>query len=155
LTNTGEFTQQLPPLPAGRYQLFGDLVHASGLPETVTAEVTLPEVAGKPLSGDDAAGSGSPLAQADFNRTVFPLPGGGRMVWERDNAIIETKKLHWFRFRVEDAGGQPVRDLELYMGMPGHAAFVRTDLSVFAHVHPSGSVPMAALALAQQPSADP
>ena len=35
------------------------------------------------------------------------------------------------------------------MGMPGHAAFVRSDRSVFAHVHPSGSVPMAALALTQ------
>jgi hypothetical protein len=39
--------------------------------------------------------------------------------------------------------------MELYMGMLGHAAFVRTDLSVFAHVHPSGSVPMAALMLIQ------
>ena len=35
------------------------------------------------------------------------------------------------------------------MGMLGHAAFVRTDLSVFAHIHPSGSVPMPALQLAQ------
>jgi hypothetical protein len=33
------------------------------------------------------------------------------------------------------------------MGMMGHAAFVRHDRTVFAHVHPSGSVPMAALAL--------
>ena len=39
------------------------------------------------------------------------------------------------------------------MGMPGHAAFVRTDLSVFAHVHPSGSVPMAALGLVEQRAA--
>jgi hypothetical protein len=39
--------------------------------------------------------------------------------------------------------------MELYMGMAGHAAFVATDGSVFAHVHPSGSVPMAALGLAQ------
>jgi hypothetical protein len=35
------------------------------------------------------------------------------------------------------------------MGMPGHAAFVRSDRSVFAHVHPSGSVPMASLSLTQ------
>jgi hypothetical protein len=35
------------------------------------------------------------------------------------------------------------------MGMLGHAAFLRTDLSVFAHVHPSGSAPMAAPALVQ------
>jgi len=32
--------------------------------------------------------------------------------------------------------------------MAGHAVFLARDLSVFAHVHPSGSVPMAALALA-------
>jgi hypothetical protein len=35
------------------------------------------------------------------------------------------------------------------MGMLGHAAFVRADLSAFAHIHPSGSTPMAALAIAQ------
>ena len=33
------------------------------------------------------------------------------------------------------------------MGMLGHAAFVKRDGSVFAHVHPSGSVPMATLGL--------
>ncbi|HUE04845.1 MAG TPA: hypothetical protein VMR62_35160, partial [Bryobacteraceae bacterium] len=53
----------------------------------------------------------------------------------------------YFRFRLEDPSGQPAHDMELYMGMPGHAAFVRTDRSVFAHVHPSGSVPMASLSL--------
>ena len=35
------------------------------------------------------------------------------------------------------------------MGMAGHAEFIRSDLSVFAHVHPAGSVSMAALELAQ------
>jgi hypothetical protein len=35
------------------------------------------------------------------------------------------------------------------MGMLGHAAFVSVDRSVFAHVHPSGSVPMPAIELAQ------
>jgi hypothetical protein len=153
LTGPATFSQQLPPMPAGRYKLFGDLVHQSGLPETVVTEIDLPEIAGQPLSGDDAAGAGPPLAQADDNRAAAPLPDGGRMVWERDSARLETRKLHWFRFRMEDAAGRPARDLELYMGMPGHAAFVRTDLTVFAHVHPSGSVPMAALALAEGPDA--
>ena len=44
--------------------------------------------------------------------------------------------------------GQPARDLELYMGMPGHAVFVKRDRRVFAHIHPGGSVPAAALDLA-------
>jgi hypothetical protein len=34
------------------------------------------------------------------------------------------------------------------MGMPGHAVFVKRDHRVFAHVHPSGSAPMAAMAIA-------
>ena len=54
-----------------------------------------------------------------------------------------------FRFRVEDSEGRPAERMELYMGMQGHAAFVRSDRSVFAHVHPSGSVPMASLGLTQ------
>ena len=51
---------------------------------------------------------------------------------------------------MEDSNGKPVNDLEPYMGMAGHAVFVRSDRSVFAHVHPAGSVPMAALALVQK-----
>jgi len=40
--------------------------------------------------------------------------------------------------------------MALYMGMLSHAAFVKTDGTVFAHVHPTGSVSMAAFMLAQQ-----
>jgi hypothetical protein len=42
--------------------------------------------------------------------------------------------------------------MELYMGMAGHAAFVRDDFQVFAHVHPSGSAPMAALMMTEDSS---
>ena len=50
---------------------------------------------------------------------------------------------------------KPAEDLEPYMGMAGHAEFVRSDLSVFAHVHPAGSVPMASLMIAQKDSGLP
>ena len=147
---SGGFRQQLPSMPAGRYALFGDIVHASGLAETATAEIDLPEIAGQPLAGDDAAGVGPPLAKADYNRSVSPLPGGYRMVWDRGGErMLHAKRPYLFRFRVEDGAGTPAGAMELYMGMPGHAAFVRSDRSVFAHVHPGGSVPMAALALTQ------
>jgi hypothetical protein len=144
------FTQQLPQLPAGRYALFGDVVHANGLAETATVEIELPEVAGEPLTGDDAAGAGPPLTKADYNRSVAELPGGYRMVWDRGGETPwHAKRPYLFRFRVEGKAGEPAKDMELYMGMLGHAAFVRSDRSVFAHVHPSGSIPMAALALTQ------
>ena len=53
-----------------------------------------------------------------------------------------------FKFRVEDKDGKPAKDIEPYMGMAGHAEFVSSDMSVFAHIHPAGSASMAALELA-------
>lgn len=148
LTGGATFTQSLPDMPPGRYRLYGDIVHASGFPDTATAEIDLPAISGQPLSGDDAGGAGPPLAQADYNRNVMLLPDGYRMVWERGTSAFHARQPYEFRFRIEDSDGHPATDMELYMGMQGHAAFVSPDGSVFAHVHPSGSVPMAALDIA-------
>lgn len=148
-TEPGAFAGDLPLMPAGKYQLFADVVHKNGVPETGVAEIEVPDVAGKPLSGDDSAAEAPPVSQADFNRTTFPLAEGGRMIWVRDSSPLASRRTSLFRFRVEDQNGKPASDLELYMGMPGHAEFVRSDLKVFAHVHPSGSAPMAAMELLQ------
>lgn len=144
---TGTFEHPLPDMPAGHYELFADLVHATGVSETATAQFDTPAIAGGPLSGDDSAWSEVRL-KPDATSTL----GGGRIVWVRDDAPLVTKRLTMFTFRVEDRDGQPARDLELYMGMPGHAVFFRRDRKVFAHVHPSGSAPMAAMDIAMASS---
>jgi hypothetical protein len=144
----GAFAQLLPAMPAGRYALYGDVVHEDGLAETATAEMDLPQIAGHPLEGDDAGGAGPP-AGSEAARTASPLPGGYRMVWERAAGPLHATKPYDFRFRLEDPQGKPADQVELYMGMLGHAAFVSTDRTVFAHVHPTGSVPMPAIQLAQ------
>jgi hypothetical protein len=150
----GRFRQSLPTMPAGRYALYGDIVHASGLGETVTTQLDLPAIQGSELSGDDAASGPSPV-KANYNPVVSELPGGYRMIWERGEGAVHARRPYQFRFRLEDEHGGAPANMELYMGMLGHAAFVATDGSVFAHVHPSGSVPMAALGLAQGASTQP
>lgn len=156
-TTTGSFEQRLPELPQGHYELFADLVHATGMSETVTAQLDTPAIRGTPLRGDDSAFASGFSQPGD---AIAPLHDGGRMVWLRDTQPLTTKRLTMFTFRVEDAAGEPASDLKLYMGMPGHAIFVRRDRRVFAHVHPSGSAPMAAMAIGQrslsvQPSDQP
>ncbi|MGH9672794.1 MAG: hypothetical protein ACRD44_06390 [Bryobacteraceae bacterium] len=146
LRETGVFVHELPEIPAGRYRLFADVVHQSGFPETIVGGIDLPAIAGAPLSGDDSMGSGPPVSQGG-DRVVSALSDGSKMYWERPTEPFVLRKMNLFRFRVENADGQPAKDLELYMGMQGHAAFVRKDFAVFAHVHPSGSVPMASLAI--------
>ncbi len=136
-------------MSAGHYQIFADVVHQTGFPETMLGEIDLPQISGKPLAGDDAEGSGLAISQAAKDSTLSQLPDGARMIWERDAQPLRARVSTSFRFRVEDRDGRPAQDLELYMGMPGHAEFISSDCSVFAHVHPAGSVSMAALQLAQ------
>lgn len=153
-SGVGLFTQSLPPLPAGTYRLFADIVHKTGVPETLTTELTLPgPITGKALVGDDSAGDVPPLPGADPARVVTPLPGSGQAVFLREPGPIRARVPRHFRFRIEDAPNQPTRELELYMGMLGHAAFIKRDGSVFSHLHPSGSVPMAMLDLIQRDDA--
>ena len=151
-TENGAFIQQLPALPAGHYQIFADIVRASGFPDTMTAEIDLPDVPGQPMTGDDSAATGPTLPTSTQSSNTFALSDGGRIVWERDSTPIHAQMPVWFRFRVEDGQGEPAQDLQPYMGMAGHAEFVRFDRRVFAHVHPEGSVAMAALALANPSS---
>ena len=145
----GVFGVDLPTVPAGHYQLFADIVDKRGFPWTLVGSVDLPAISGRSLSGDDSSWSGAPLRSGQENTSVAPLPDGGRIVWEQGGTPLKANVAYNFKFSVEDKDGKPAEDLEPYMGMAGHAEFVRSDLSVFAHVHPAGSVSMAALELAQ------
>lgn len=146
----GSFGLKLPSLPAGHYQIFADIVRGSGFPETMVTEMDLPDVTGAPFTGDDSGATAGVLSPGSASTAISTLPDGSRMVWVKDGLVLKRGELDWLRFQIKDAQGKPVEDLEPYMGMAGHAVFVRSDRSVFAHIHPAGSVPMASLELVQQ-----
>jgi len=152
-SSSGSFIQNLPAIPAGHYQIFADVVLTSGFPVTMIGQLDLRSaIAGKPLTGDDSGIEGNSIASETNAPPEFSFPDGSRMIWVRDAQPVKPLRagvpliLH---FRVTDPSGRPAADLEPYMGMPAHAAIVRSDGSVFAHVHPTGSVPMASFELAQ------
>ncbi len=133
LASNGVFTQDLGSLPAGKYQLFGDIVHRTGLPETVVTELDIPAAIDGDLQGDDSTNT---------------LSDGFKMVMESP-ATVKAKTLQVMKFKLQDASGQPATGMELYLGMPAHAAVLKNDFAVFSHLHPSGTVPAASLAMAQ------
>ena len=155
----GAFAEDLPSMPAGHYQIFADIVDRRGFPWTLVGEIDLPQINGTRLSGDDSTWSGAALtaASADANSTISQEPDGTEIVWQHPSGPLQAGIATQFKFIVQDKNGNPVSDIEPYMGMAGHAEFVRSDMTVFAHVHPAGSVSMAALDLANQglPGASP
>jgi hypothetical protein len=72
------------------------------------------------------------------------------MVWHRDRRVLHARQPVVFQFELLDPQGHIPSDMQLYLGMTGHAAFVKTDASAFAHIHPAGTVSMASLQMAEQ-----
>ncbi|NBV22650.1 MAG: hypothetical protein EBS05_12135 [Proteobacteria bacterium] len=163
------FEAALPPLPPGRYSVIADVTLETGFAQTLTAEATLPEPPENPaiytrrsgnsepmcgvpvrraagenlasgLDPDDSWHFGDPLPAGDANSSR--LPGGYVMSWERSDAL-QTRREAPLRFKVLKPDGSPA-PLESYVGMAGHAAVRRSDGKVFAHLHPAGTISMAA-----------
>jgi hypothetical protein len=147
VVSPGLLRMTLPSMPPGRYRLYADIVHASGFPETLTSELVVPaDLPAAPLAAEDASATPPALSQGELG-SAYKLPDGYTMVWDRPQDLSENTA-YAFRFRLVDARGQPAGDVHPYLGMAGHAAFVKTDGTVFAHTHPEGSAAMQAMMMA-------
>lgn len=143
----GELKMALPAMPAGRYRLFADIVHRSGLPETLTSTLDIPaDLHGGALAMEDASATPAPVSAGELG-PQFHLPDNYTMVWDKP-ASLKSGEAATFRFHLVDASGKPAADVVPYLGMAGHAAFVRDDFSTFAHTHPEGSAPMQSMEIA-------
>ena len=144
------FETPLPELAAGRYLVFLDVVSESGRSHTITTGFDQPSsgVRGGALDPDDSfmvAGAIAPSPSA-VGALTSPLNSGMTMTWDRAGELTAGPELT-IRILVRDASGKPVT-LEPYLGMTGHAVVVRDDAGVFVHLHPMGTVSVAAESLA-------
>jgi hypothetical protein len=151
-----DFDAALPPLPPGRYRVYGDIVHESGYAQTLVSSVEIAAAAGgssAPTDPDDSWFSGRPLAEAAT--ATFEFGDGSSLEWQRGDRGLVAGAERDLRFSVRDAAGHPLT-VEPYMGMAAHVVVASRDGSVFAHLHPSGSISMAAMQkFAGEAAADP
>lgn len=132
--DSATYRVSLPPLPPGTYRVFGDLVHADGIPETLVDTLTLDNPIASPwvpVSEDD-----SWWTALDDTATVLR--------WAEPRGTLSAGSAQLLSFSLRDSTGG-VLPHEPLMGMDGHAVVVREDLSVFVHLHPMGTVSMAAM----------
>jgi hypothetical protein len=133
-----DFLAALPPLPAGTYRVYADVIHESGFPQTLVDKVKIPAgTGGPPQDPDDSWLASAP----GTNPQVSPLEDGGSMLWRR-NLLVANREAE-LRFEVRGPDGRPA-PLEPYMGMLSHAVISRDDGQVFVHLHPMGTASMAA-----------
>ncbi len=164
--DTLNYEAALPSLPGGKYLLYTDVVYRSGFAETLTDTVEVPflkvsaEAAAKPTDSDDswivteamgAKASAVTIPHLDNDMVVCGKPGAGiklddgsTMIWmDKPTQVLEAGKLYTLKFAVADAQGRAA-PLEPYLGMGGHAVILRSDGTVYIHLHPVGTYSMAA-----------
>jgi len=143
------FTTTLPPLPLGQYLVFVDIAQENGFAQTLTASVELPAIAsGSPAGRLDDVDDAFSLARAISDSgtatlVTAALDGGLTMIWHTGSAPSVEGVEGLLQFDVLDEAGRPV-ELEPYLGMPGHAIVLREDAAIFTHLHPNGTISMAA-----------
>jgi hypothetical protein len=134
------FTTPVTGIPAGTYWLFAETVHESGFTLSLADTVTVPAGSAAPNSdGDDAWTTAAPPAAGS---TPATLGDGGHVSIAIDGAPTIANDVT-IRVRVTNADGTPSA-LAPWLGMAGHAMVVRTDGTVFMHLHPMGTSSMAA-----------
>src|SRR5262249_37406730 len=82
-----DFEADVPPLPAGRYRVYGDIVHESGYAQTLVSTVDVPAAAQKSsrtTDPDDSWFTGRPAARA--GSAAFDLGDGSTLVWSHGDA---------------------------------------------------------------------
>jgi hypothetical protein len=140
-TDSANFTAPIGSLPAGRYRVYADIVHETGFPQTLVSEVTVP-----PAGASDSAHF------ADLDDAIYvgdaaadraALPDGGTITWDHRPEHLLANQDAGLEFTVRDGSGA-LAALEPFLGMAGHVVIERDDGSVYMHLHPSGTVSMAA-----------
>ena len=132
----------LPPLPAGRYRVFADVVHETGFQRTLVDSLELraplPPTGVARLDPDDAWFEG-PTARIPVTTDV--QLGDVTIAWSSNTKPVagHTGAL---RFALRSTSGDSVR-IQPYLGMAGHAVVMRRDGGVYIHLHPSGTSTMA------------
>ena len=141
----------------GEYCVFADIVLENGFAPTLVDTVRVPASAAAPPEPAPPAQAAPPSAdeardpddswarlqpRGASTSVEYALPSGRTLRWERDRAVVADEETT-LRFAVSERDGSPAV-LEPYMGMLSHAAVMRHDASVFVHLHPAGSINLAA-----------
>jgi hypothetical protein len=146
-TAPGQFEAALPSMAPGTFLIFADVVHSTGELETYTATAGLPVEAGHVLGGDDSEGVVPGLSHGDVatgpGTQTIRLADGYSMALDLTTPLY-ARRGQLLRVSLLDPAGAPPADMELFLRMQAHAAVFKTDGKVFAHIHPTGTIPTTA-----------
>jgi len=138
-----EFATKLPPLPAGTYRVYGDVVHETGFERTLVGSLALQSAA---AGRQDAASDPDDawfVGDASREKTTRLADGSSMELRIIPNGLIQAGREETIRVIVRGPDGK-LAALQPYLGMMAHGVVTRLDGAVYVHLHPMGTITAAA-----------
>jgi Cu+-exporting ATPase len=143
----GEYAVAATFPEAGPYLLFAEFTRSGG--QDVVVQDAL-------AAGSGGSGAAPPASAAPLEEDRRPKTVDGVRVTLPDAGHIHAGRTLPFVFRLENAAtGDPLRNLQPYLGAPAHVVILRADATGFVHVHGHQAQPSAAPATAGHVDAPP
>lgn len=111
------------PIPPGAHMVIADFMPAGGVPQLIQRMLVAPGAGSRPALEPPALRAG-PAVQR----------GSGVRIELAADLIAGKAGLLVFRL-TNEKDGTPIRDLEAYLGAPGHVLIVSRDLTEVTHAH--------------------
>lgn len=129
----GSFTIDLTLPKPGYYRLYSDFLPVGGGPQVIARTVVTARFGGDIVSS---------LAQLESDRSFSKTIDRTRVELRIDPAELVAGRIVSLPFHLEDVPtGQPVTDLERYLGAWGHALVLSEDGIEYIHAHPTELLP--------------
>ncbi len=129
----GSFTIDTVLPKAGHYQIFCDLFPAGGMPQVIHKNIV---TAG--YIGDVVAAQAKLTPDKSFSKTL----DGMRFELKFDPAAPVAGKEAVLKYHITDAAtGQPVTNIQPYLGAWGHTLILSEDATDYLHSHPVEMIP--------------
>jgi len=129
----GSFTIKLDVPQAGYYKLFAEF-----LPKGGTLQVNSRPLITAGYAGDLA--SMIPKLTADLER-IKTFEGMTVEMTSEPAQLIAGQQAHLNYVLADKESGQPINDLQPYLGAWGHTLVLNEDMTEYVHSHPSESIP--------------
>lgn len=141
-SGTPRLRATLPQLPAGSYHVYGDVVHETGFERTLVGTLVVPDSQPRPRAPSDPDDAWF-IGDAATDGSIALADGSTMNVELKPHDQLRAGVEQTIRVSVTERNGAPAR-LEAYLGMPAHGVVTRLDGSVYVHLHPMGTITMAA-----------
>ncbi len=129
----GSFTIQTTLPKAGHYQIFCDLFPAGGMPQVIHKNLVTAGYVGDVVSSQ---------AKITPDKTLSKTLNGMRFELKFDPAAPVAGKEAVLKYHITDAQtGQPVTNIQPYLGAWGHTLILSEDATDYLHSHPVEMIP--------------